>query len=325
MASDFTLDDWNWSFSLRDVSSSPDITGRPVSLNLSLKEDARLQRQVSFSGRADFRSRPQERFNAEVAGIGFPVKLGNQLSMIGINGFSGETDFSVNVNGQVDSRISAGGEIIINQARILEPRGTIAEIAGMAVEEANSVNLGLQYTNNRFRITTNIADLIEQILRRTVETYIRLALDEIERLVRQKINEYIDGRFDSREEIDALLALARGDRTIIEQTLSSLDAKKNEFEQRIRSVEQAARQAVEDAAQQVEQAARQAVDEVERQAQQAVDEAERQAQLARAEAERQAQLAREEAERRAREEAEQAARQAIQGNLPSLPGLPGRR
>jgi vacuolar-type H+-ATPase subunit H len=141
-----------------------------------------------------------------------------------------------------------------------------------------------------------------------------MALDEIERVFRQKIDEFIDGRFDSRDEIDGLLALARGDRTIIDQTLNGLNAKRNEVEQRLRAVEQAARQAVDDTVQQAEQAARQAI-----------DDAERQAREAREEVERQAQLAREEAERRAREEAERAAREAIQGNLPALPGLPGRR
>jgi uncharacterized protein (TIGR03545 family) len=237
LASDFTVpgDSWNWSFAVRDVSSNPDWVGRPVNLRLGLEEGGTVNRQVNFNGSADFRSNPQERFNAELTGSNFSVSLGDQLGNIGINGFSGDTDFSVNMSGNVDGRVSAGGNILIRQAQLIEPQGTLAEAVGIAVREAGNVNLGISYTDNNFNIDTNIAQLIGQALARTAEIYARRAMEDIERALRQRINEYIDGRFESRDKVDSLLRTARGDRAVVDQMQNALNAKRGEFEQRLRT------------------------------------------------------------------------------------------
>jgi len=311
LSSDFTLPEttWNWSFDLRNVSSNPDfiyhnpssaVANGPVLLNLGMTEDGgRLQRKVAFSGGADFRSNADELFNAELTGNNFPLSVGDILGNIGINGFSGETDFALNMS-QTKGAISGGGNVFISQARVIDPKGTIAEAVGIAVEEAGVVDLGIQYTDSSLNITTNLADLIAQAVRRIAEVYAKRAMDEMEAVFRQKIDEYIGDRFESKEQVDALLNIAKGDKAVIDQTISALNAKANELQQNITG---AARQVVDDATRQAEEAA----------------------QKAREDAERQAQLLKEEAERKAKEEAEKAARDAVQGNLPSLPSLPGRR
>ncbi|MCL2800895.1 MAG: hypothetical protein FWD28_03970 [Treponema sp.] len=237
-ASDFTIDSWNWSFDLRSISSNPDVyPNKPVTLEFGLSEqDENLHRKIGFNGMADFRSDPTERFNAVLSGNGFPFSIGDQLNNIGINGFTGESDFSVNMSGLTSGAISAGGNVVINKAQLIEPSGTLAEAVGVAVREAGSVRLGLQFSENHLSITTNIADLIANALRRTAEVYARRAIADLEQALRQKINEYIDGQFESRDQVDALLRTARGDKAAIEQASNALNAKKNEFEQRLRGL-----------------------------------------------------------------------------------------
>jgi hypothetical protein len=261
LASDFTLDTWNWAFDLRDISSNPDMTNRPVTLKLSLAETGGvLNRQAGFNGSADFRTNPVERFNASVNGGGFPVNISSQMNSVGINGFSGESAFNLSLSGQTSGAFSLGSEVIIGHAKLTDPAGTIAQAVDTAVREADNVNLGIQYLHHigrtdEFKITTNIADLIAQAVRRTAEAYAKKAMDEIEALLRQRITEYIDGRFLSKEELDLLFASARGDREAANQLKNALTNKKDEFEQRAKSAaDSAVQQGKDEAAKQAEQA-----------------------------------------------------------------------
>jgi uncharacterized protein (TIGR03545 family) len=262
LASDFTLDAWNWAFDLRDVSSNPDLTAKPVSLTLGLTEGGgNLQRKVAFKGSADFRTNPTERYNAVINGSGFPVSLGNKLSKMGINGFQGDTAFSVNMSGRTDGGFSTGGDVNISQARLVDPKGTIAEAADIAIRQADLINLGIQYTHwvnqrDEFKITTNLMDLLAQALKNIVQAYAQKAMDEIERLLRERIAQYIDGKFVSKEEVDALFGIARGDKAAVDTLRNSLANKKNEFEQRIKNMaNEAVQQAKDEASKQGQQAA----------------------------------------------------------------------
>jgi uncharacterized protein (TIGR03545 family) len=247
LASDFTIDTWNWAFDLQNISSDPDLTYRlenkpAITLDFGAKETSgSLRRNISFNGRADLRSNIRDLYNVEVNGNGFPVSLGDQLSQLGVNGLTGETAFSVKVNGQADGGFSSGGNVIINRPALVNPNGTVAEAIDTAVRQAGNINLGLQYIhktneNDVFNITSNIADLFTRALRNIAETYINKALDDLEKALRQKIDQYIDGRFLSKDEVDTLLKAVRGDRTAIDQMRTTLNAKKNEFEQRLRTL-----------------------------------------------------------------------------------------
>ncbi|MCL1837497.1 MAG: hypothetical protein FWG46_08120 [Treponema sp.] len=281
VASDFTIQPWNWAFDMRNISSNPDISRGPVTLKLAVKEESgSLERQVAFNGSADFTSAATDRFGAVVSGSGFPVNLGSALARTGINGFKSEAEFSVNFTGHTGGGFTGGGDVMLSSAMLVDPVGTIAQALDTAIRQAGNVNLGIQYDhytdrNDEFHLTTNIAELMAQALRRIVEEYAKKAMDEIERVLREKINQYIDGRFVSKEELDVLFALARGDKAAMDELKNILNNKKAELEQKLREytnqVKDAADQAVQQVKEEVTQQVEQAKEEAAQQAQQALD------------------------------------------------------
>jgi uncharacterized protein (TIGR03545 family) len=265
LASDFTLDEWNWGLDLRGVSSDPDLSGVPVSLALSLAETGGdLSREAVFQGSADFRTAAAERFFAEFSGRGFPVSLGDQLKQAGIGGFNGDAAFELGFSGRTDGGVTGNGNVGISGARLVDPEGTLAQAVDTAVREAGEVRLGISYEHSagqddRLTITTNIGNLILDALKRTAAVYAQRAADELERALREKIAQYIDGRFASKDELDLLFKTARGDKAALDQLKGALDNKKNEFEQKIRA---AANEAVDQAKQEAQRQAEQAVQDV---------------------------------------------------------------
>jgi len=247
VTSDFTLDSWNWMFDLGNISSDPDLTYRQtnnssVYLNFGLSEEGKsIGRNAVFKGTADFKTDPAQRFTANLNGSGFPVSIGDQLSNIGVNGLDANADVTVSMTGKPDGSFTAGADARLMQPRIINPQGTIAEAVDTAVKKAGVINLGIQYAHNTdvkddFKLTTNIADLFAGALRETAQAYVNKAMEEVEKALRQRIDEYVGGRFDSKESVDLLLKTVKGDSAAIDQMKSALDAKKNEFEQKLRNL-----------------------------------------------------------------------------------------
>jgi hypothetical protein len=129
------------------------------------------------------------------------------------------------------------------------------------VRESPSIDLGIQYAHwtdrdDEFTISTNIADLITRAFKRIAAAYLQKALDEIERALRARITQYIDGRFVSKEEMDLLFQAARGDKAAVDQLKNTLSNKRAEFENRLKA---AADQAKDEAKQQGQQAVQDAL------------------------------------------------------------------
>ena len=255
---------WQWDFDLRGVSSDPDLSGTPVSLALSLAETDSYRRSAGFKGTADFRSNAVERFNAEVSGGGFPVNISAGLQKIGIGGFSGGASFRVNAAGRTDGGFSAGGAVSLVQAKLTNPANTFAQAADEAIRQVGSVDLGMQYEHivsgrDRFSLTTNFADILKQALAGIVSRYRKQAEDALEKALRSRIEQYIDGRFVGKEELDTVFRLVRGDKTAVDDLKGILDKKKNELETKIKG---AAGQAVEEVKEQVQQQGQQAIQDI---------------------------------------------------------------
>jgi len=259
LKSDFTIDTWNWAFDLQNISSDPDLTYRldnnkqAITLYFHASEESgSLMRNVTFNGKADIRTVSQELFNALVAGTGFPVSLGDQLNGLGVGGLKGTSEFNVNITGKPDGGFTSGGNIKINQAALVNPNGTIAEAIDVAIRQAGSINLGLQYIhkmnqNDEFKITSNIAELFAKALRNIAETYVKKAMADLETALRKKIDQYIDGRFVSKDQVDLLLKTVKGDKAAAEQMKNTLNAKKNELEKKLKDqATGAATQAIKD-------------------------------------------------------------------------------
>lgn len=270
MASDFSLNEWNYAFELKSVSSDPDISNLPTELNLGLTEQRSFNRTARFRGSADFRTNAKTYFTALVAGDNFPMDLKNRLSHAGFGGFSGNTEFSVNFSGGRSGAVSAGGNIRIRDAQIHDPVGTVAEAVVEALTEAlkdfSAVELGMQYEHrvndkDTFFLTTNIGDLIKNAIRRTVQKYLRQAQEAVERALREKIEQYLAGKWVSREEVDLIFAAVKGDRSAVDSLKSGLEAKRDEAERKIRGqMDEAVEQVKEEARTQVQDAARGVLD-----------------------------------------------------------------
>jgi uncharacterized protein (TIGR03545 family) len=253
----FTPSSWHWDFDLRGVSSDPDISETLTTIALALEEAGDgLKRSAAFNGQADFRSNAAERFNAELSGGGFPVDLSASLNKVGIGGFSGGASFKLNAAGNTGGGFSGGGAISLSQAKLTNPANTFAQAADEAIRSVSSVDLGIQYDHiisgtDRFSVTTNFGDILKNALAKIVSQYIRKAQDELEKALRAKIEQYIDGKFINKEELDTLFRALRGDKGAVDDLKNTLDRKKTELENKIKSTTD---QAVDDAKQQGQQA-----------------------------------------------------------------------
>jgi uncharacterized protein (TIGR03545 family) len=257
----FTPNDWHWGFDLEGVSSDPDLSDNPTTLTLALAESGGgLQRTVAFNGLADFRSNAKERFNAGFEGSGFPVSLDAQLSKAGIGGYRGDARFELAVAGFTDGSFTGGGTISLAHSQLRDPSNTLARAVSEAVAEVSSLDLGVNYQHSpseddTFSLTTNIGSLVIEAMKKVAAQYIRQAEEELEKALRDKINQYIDGRFVSQEELDTVFQAVKGDKTALDGLKNSLTEKRNAFQ---RQVEDAAAQAIDEAKRQAEEQARDA-------------------------------------------------------------------
>jgi hypothetical protein len=154
--------------------------------------------------------------------------------------------------GQTDNSFSGGGNVVISQASLVNPSGTIGEAFDIAVKQAGNINLGLQFAhktdgNDEFKITSNLADLFARALRSLADAYAKTAVADLEKALRKKVDQYIDGKFGSKDQVDTLLKTVKGDSSAIDQMKKGLDSKKAELEQKLKSqATDAATQAVKD-------------------------------------------------------------------------------
>ncbi|MDR0390240.1 MAG: hypothetical protein LBH73_09220 [Spirochaetaceae bacterium] len=270
LASDFTLYGWNWAFELKSVSSEPDLPdavlpNQPTILRLNVSDvSGESSMAIAFEGNAHFGSASTERFNTELRGSGYPLSTG-LFSAIGIDAFQGLGSAALAFSGRKNGDISGSGNIAINEARIADPRGTLAEAVDEAIRQAQAVNLGLNYEyiasgKDEFSISTNIASLVTDIVKRSAERYVRQAMADIERVVRDYATAQLEGKFISKEELNLVFNAAKGDRDALNGLQNTLNDKRNELERRVRNAaEEAAAEAKRRAEEEIRDRARDAI------------------------------------------------------------------
>ncbi|MDR2182024.1 MAG: hypothetical protein LBN92_05015, partial [Treponema sp.] len=171
----------------------------------------------------------------------------------GIGGFTGDLAFSANLSGGRGGAAAGGGSIIVNDPHLSDPSGTIAELAAEVMSEFDFLSLGIQYEHpaqggDVFTMTSNIADLLKAALERTVRRYLAQAQEAIEKALRERIDQFLDGRWVSKEEVDLIFAAAKGDKSAVDSLKNALDEKKAEAENRARGALDDAKAKAEDSA-----------------------------------------------------------------------------
>jgi hypothetical protein len=264
MASDFDLAGWNWGFDLRAVSSDPDISNRPTELDLNMTEQGSYGRYAEVRSSADFRTNAQQYFGVNVAGGNFPVDVGGALKKAGIGGFKSSLDFTANLSGGRGGAAAGGGSVDVISPKLLEPEGTVATIAAEVVNEWKDITLGVQYEHtaagdNHFSMTSNIFDNILEALKREALKYLKQAEAKIEAAIKERLAQYIDEKWVSKEDMETIFAAVKGDKTAVEKLKNTLDEKRAELEKKAKGaveekVDEAKAQAEEKAAEKINEA-----------------------------------------------------------------------
>jgi uncharacterized protein (TIGR03545 family) len=265
IASDFTLNDWNWGIEITGISSDPDISDEKTSLGFTAKEVRENPIEINTLASADFRTASSDLFGVEVAGSGLAFSLGDVLEEAGIGGFKGVSNFLISFDGAKSGDVSGGGNVAITQSQIVDPKGTLAEAIDEALRSTEAVNLDISYDyikdgEDQFSLDTNLGDLVAEIVRRTAERYVQQALQEIEQVVRDYVTSHLEGTLAEKVDLDEILAIAKGDEAALDRMNNLLEDKKAEFEQRLRNAAEEA----------VDKAVDKAVDEAKDQAKDAV-------------------------------------------------------
>ncbi|MDR3301245.1 MAG: hypothetical protein LBT01_01765 [Spirochaetaceae bacterium] len=264
LASDFEAGGAHWGFDLRDVSSDPEITAKPVSLKVDFSETDGAKRYINFAGEADMRSSANELFEAKIAGGNIAVNFEQGLEELGIAGFTGNADLTIEAAGGRDGSVRAGAESKLTRAALIKPEGTVATAVAMAVASVPSLDLGVLYTRagatddgigeSDFAITTNIGDLILASLKKIASEYAKQGIAMLEQELRARLLPVINESIVSQKDLDSLFALAKGDKAALATLQSSLQNKIGELETKARG------QAEEKANELKEQAQQQAKD-----------------------------------------------------------------
>jgi uncharacterized protein (TIGR03545 family) len=251
LASDFTIDPWRYAVEVRGISSNPDLSGAPTGLKLSFTEPGGEQRDFAFSAAADFRSSAETLYDGTFTAANIPVRFTGSLEQLGIEAFSGNTAASLGFTGARNGAVIGAGNVTVRQAQLENPQGTIAQAVSEAVRQTGEVSVAFEYRHNpaaqdAFSVETNMVSLAADALKRIAAQYADRAAAELERVLRERVTSYIDGKFVSAADLENLGRLARGDKTALEGLKGSLDKKRAELEQQAKD---AAQQKVQEAIQ----------------------------------------------------------------------------
>lgn len=244
LSSDFTVGPpsslTHWSIELRELSSDSDLIGAPSSLKLSVADASRASGPswaVDSSAVADFRSTAKNRFSLRVSGKGLPFDGGSSFSSVGIGGFSGIMDARVDGTGGASGSLAGTSTIRITQPRLRETSGTLAQAVAEAVETVPFVDLAVRYTQDQGRepqifISTNLDDLVQRVVQKAMDRYAKAAQTELEATFKKYVGTELESQLVSKDDVNNLLGMLKGDRASSENLTKSMDTKKVELENR---------------------------------------------------------------------------------------------
>ncbi|GHV21260.1 hypothetical protein FACS189494_06400 [Spirochaetia bacterium] len=239
LATDFTVNGWKTGFDLREISSDPDLIGKPTTLKLDVGEVSGEQKTVAFNGSADFRASAPRLFDATIKGNNFGFSINEGIKEVGIGGFNGAAAFTATAGGGRDGSVNVSGGASVVRPAIINPQGTIADAINQAIVEAGIIDIGFKYDHraegaDAFSVNTNLGDLILAALKKTAQAYARQAMAEIEKALRSYITQYVSENYVSAQELDAIFAAVKGDKNALNGLQNILQGKITELETMLR-------------------------------------------------------------------------------------------
>jgi hypothetical protein len=198
---------------------------------------------VDSSAVADLRSAAKDRFSLHVAGKGLPFDGLSSFSAVGIGGFSGIMDGTVDGTGGVNGSLAVVSTLRITQGRLRETSGTLAQAVAEAIETVPSIDVGVRYTQDpgqdpQLSISTNLNDLVQRIVQRAMDRYAKTAQAALETAFKKYVGAELENQLVSKDDTNNLLGTLKGDRVSSESLAKSLDAKKAELENRGKALAQ---------------------------------------------------------------------------------------
>jgi len=251
LAADFSDAGYAWDFSLRELSSDPDLVDEPTVMNLAVKGQ---DRSYAFDGKADLRAAAAERFAANFSAAGLPVDLGQALSSYGVGSFRSSASVEARGTGAADGGLSALADIDLSGASLGDPTGTLAQALADAVSRTDPLKAKVLYEapagkDARFTLKTNLDDLVAAAVKAVAARYAKQASAELEKALRSYAADKLEGKYASKAELDALFSAAKGDKAAVDSLTKGLDDKKAQLEAKAKSLaEDAAKKAAGSAA-----------------------------------------------------------------------------
>jgi uncharacterized protein (TIGR03545 family) len=260
-ATDVAMDGWSWAFDLKAVSSNPDLSAAPTTLTLGLTQAGDgVKRSASFQGSADLRTNAKQLFDAKLNGSGFPLKLSQGFSSIGVKDFSGSALFNAELAGQNGGDFKLDGNLSIVGAKLEEPSNTIMQAVSQALAQthakasAPSLDLGLSYTHKTgaaddFSMDSNIAALITAALKNLASAYTKQAEAALQKALDKALGPYTQKVNLSQENLEDMVKLLQGDQATVNSMQAKLEAQEKQFQDKLKNAaEDTAKKAAKQAA-----------------------------------------------------------------------------
>ena len=253
LASSFSAGEGEWQVELRELSTEPDLVPFPTTLSVAMR---RKTAQLTADATADLRSTATEAFSVDLAGTRLPVDLGDALSAAGLGGFTGRADAKLDLKGGADGGIIARAGIDVREAAATAPKGMVGRALAEAVASVEAVRLSVAYDRPRgadgdLTVGTNLDTLVSRAISAMAERYAKEAAAKLEAALRAYVGVRLEGTLVSAQQLDAVLAAARGDAAAAESLRKAVEDKRAELEGRAKAVADEARRKAEDAAKQV--------------------------------------------------------------------------
>ncbi len=285
LASSFAAGDQDWKIELREVSSEPDLVPSPTTLRVAMERGGvRAGADVV----ADFRSGSAEAFSVNLQGSRLPLDLGSALSVIGLGGFTGRADATVDLRGGKTGDLAASAEVAVAEGAATAPAGAFGRAMAEALASVDAVVLDIDYSKKKgedadFSVESNLDSLVAEAVGDLAKAYAGKATAAVERALRDYVEAELAGKL-STERIDSLVALAEGDAAAAASVKKAVDAKKAELEAQAQAIVNQGKQAAEAAAAKAKQEADAAAQAAAAAAQKAADDAKKKAAAEAAEA-----------------------------------------